>query len=422
MTDTGKPSRSGSSEQRFEPAAAEHLIRVRASIAQITARLGTPTAGASELSRTIGVDKKLAWQISNLLSERDPLRSARYLPGPQPLSRFWKAAEARGVTADLIDRARNEILAFQSFVSRHAGDEAGFENMVASHHGAGDDPSSIRVRRQLFEGNSALLRGRAHGQVRSAVVHLDDAGQRVCFAIVRSLVGLVRYNEGAPWLMGSSRATPTTDSKTGLGLTPLVKDGATRTGVPIWPEFTRGVGAEAYRTTTPDGFAQDWIPGSAAGLTGAVDCTMAEYGRFPNGRFRSPGEQHHSLTNPVRTPCEWIVVDQFIDEAIWGRVEPRGFILSDVNGRERMWDARPEDRLDITPVVDDRGMGLDGAHSPAVPLAGEIARSLFARLSLDPARFMHFRMQMQYPPVPSTLGMFHPLPVGGDSGDLGGSN
>ncbi len=394
----------------FERVATDRLASVRASISRITHGLGVPTAGVSDLSRALGLDKKLAWQISNLLSERDPLRSARFIPGPQPWRRFCEAASSRGVDAALIEQAKIEIRDFRGFVTRQVGDEDTFEEIVACHRGNGDDPVSVRMRKQLFQANSSLLRGRAHAILRTAVFTLDEAGTGIEFAIVRGLIGLVRYSDGRPWMLGSIRATEGSSPRHAMRLRSLEAGHADR-DVPIWGEFSRGVGLDGYRVETPDGYLQYWVPASPVGLSGRMDCVTAERGELPSWRYRSATERYHSITNPVQTPSEWIVVDQFIDERIWGEVRPRGLILTDARGgRDRPWYARPEDHLDFTPEVESLGRGLASAHCVQVPMVSEVTSALFERLGMDADRFLHFRLMVRYPPVPSTVAMAHELP------------
>ncbi|TVQ64077.1 MAG: hypothetical protein EA378_00195 [Phycisphaerales bacterium] len=391
--------------------ASARLSSVRASVSRITHGLGVPTVGVAELTRALGLDKKLAWQISNLLSERDPLRSARFIPGPQPLKRFCEAARARGVAPEVITQAQSDIRDFQRFVTRHLGDEETFEEIVACHRGSGDDSVSVRMRKQLFQANSSLLRGRAHAIVRTAVFTLDEAGTGISFAIVRGLVGLLRYSDGRPWRLSSVRATEGPNPRLGMHLNPLPGIARQDGEVPIWKEFSRGVGLDGYRTETPDGYIEDWVPASPVGLSGKMDCVTAECGELPNWRYRSPTEPYHSITSPVQTPCEWIVMDQFIDERIWGEVKPESILLTDVRqGPERPWHARPEDRLDFAPEVESLGRGIDAVHCVQVPMVSELTRAMFHQLGVEAERYMHFRLMLQYPPVPSRVGMAHELP------------
>jgi hypothetical protein len=112
----------------------------------------------------------------------------------------------------------------------------------------------------------------------------------------------------------------------------------------------------------------------------------------------------------MRTPCEVLVLDEFIHEDLFGPIQPELRIYSDLGDSPRpRITQRADDRLPAYEKVQYLGKGLSGMRTPDVPRYAEMVEYVFDRLGWDSARFDLYRVHIEYPPVPTMVTMESPL-------------
>ena len=149
---------------------------------------------------------------------------------------------------------------------------------------------------------------------------------------------------------------------------------------------------------------------------GALDCIIGEKCRAVTRAYRTEHSRVWAVTRAVRIPCEVLILDQYIHEDLFGPIEPQVHIHSDLfeNVSLRPVTMRPEDRLPMLEQVRPLGKGLAGIRTPDLPRYVEMASHVFDQLGWDEAKFSVYRARLEYPPLPTTVVMEHPLPEPGE--------
>jgi hypothetical protein len=120
----------------------------------------------------------------------------------------------------------------------------------------------------------------------------------------------------------------------------------------------------------------------------------------------------------VRTPCEVLLLDQFIHEDVFGRIDPELIVYSELASPNHYPAAgRRPHQLPAWEKVEYLGKGPSVVHTLDVPRYAEMVRFVFGRLGWDGERFDVYRVRIQYPVIPSAVAMRHELPKPPDAVD-----
>lgn len=71
---------------------------------------------------------------------------------------------------------------------------------------------------------------------------------------------------------------------------------------------------------------------------------------------------------------------------------------------------RQRNRLPTTESIRALGSGIDGVHTPHVENYAEILQYLFRRGGWNPSEFVGYRVELEFPPIPSAVIFSAPLP------------
>ena len=146
------------------------------------------------------------------------------------------------------------------------------------------------------------------------------------------------------------------------------------------------------------------------GNSQAVTCLTGEVIRRVEPCY--PDERHRCLGTkmPLRTPCEVAVMDVFLRRDFFGPVEQEIRLASDMF-KETMAVMYSElDELPIHERVAFLGSGVLNVQIREMPNYPEVIEHAFTRLGWQSEEFDCYRLQMQYPPIPTALIVDSPLP------------
>lgn len=128
-----------SPSQTFSARAETAIAALRTALASALLSAGVNPSGG--LQDQLGVDKKLAWKLSRLLNDADPISGGRYLPGEQGLGIALRAAGERGADPALIERVRERYAAMRGLMVEHAGTRERFLDLLHGLASERDTPS-----------------------------------------------------------------------------------------------------------------------------------------------------------------------------------------------------------------------------------------------------------------------------------------
>ena len=406
---------SGRSVQRFEIEAKQVIERVRTAFAAILDGLPKRAARAHEVSKAFGIHEKLGWQVANVVYEPDPFVAARHLPGPTSLKRFLDAARTRHIRGELIEAAEQALAEFQKLIERHAGDRGSLDLMLIGCAGDAAYTAHIAQRKAWFAAGSHIWGVQAKARVMTDFLFPSARSDWFDVAYFNGYMKLRRMRPAVRWEI--TRSKPETDdgserSKCKREPLDIELAKSEQTGSPpLVKRFCSHPLPRIERMEAPNGFIKDILVEGPIGETGSLNCFTGEVLRDVALRFRTEHDWMWYASATMRTPCEVLILDQFIHEDLFGPIRPKLYVYSDMTDAPRSpITQRVHERLPVHETVQHLGKGLSGIRTPDAPSYTEMVRYAFNRLGWDPTQFFVYRVRMEYPPVPTTVTMESPLP------------
>ena len=388
----------------FEEEASEVLGRFRSAFADIIAALPGGVTRPQELTRALGIDKKLGWKIANVANSPDPFEIPQHVPGRSGLRIFLNAAKKKNIPAEYLDAAQDAMREYERLVDVHAGDRATLEMMLSSHAKCGRDRVDLDYRRAAFRANSYIWGIQARTQFRTYFLVPGQDPALFDLVSLRGFVGLRRIRAGVAWSL--HRAIIVDDdgvqrrSIMPEPLVPAVEEEAY--GVPLLPEFCTKPLPKMRRVTVRPGFIDHELIEGRVGNTASATCVMADAVRGGAPRYREEHNNCVELVTRVNTPCEHLIFDQIVHADLFGDIHPELAVYSELAGetpQKMLSGGRME--LPVSEQVMFLGRASAGLHATEIPRYTEMTRFVFERMGWDPREFNVYRVHMEYPPIPT---------------------
>lgn len=376
---------------------------IRAVIEALPGRLTRP----AHLATAVGISRTLAWRIWKMAFPDGEIPSTASMPGAAGFDVFVRAAERAGAAKQIIDDAELSLQQLQAAMRTHAGDKSGSDILLASLTGSSTDDGHVTaLRREAFRGCAYMLGVRARSIYTLFVPHLCNDTGTIAAASVTGFFGVQRSRSETRWLLSWTRTTRDFESIASLRYEPLSPSLTTASLTdrsPLLDEFCSQPIPDIRRFPRPNRlggttYEDELMPGPV-GLTGASDIV---FGQVLRGIPHIKDDREDMLLRRVETPTELYTIDLALPAELHdGRMPEFTFYM---NAHEDASYLRDDDR-DAVPVPERlRHMGHMGmCESPGlVPRFADMRRRVFELLGRRPEEFEVYRLEMRYPPVPST--------------------
>lgn len=403
--------------QPLEIQARQTISRLRSSFGAILSALPEQPQRPHEIQKGLGIDAKLGWKIAKLIQEQDIFLSAQHLPGDRRLETLFKAAAKKQVPDQLIDRAREAVAEFDDLVQIHAGDRASLEMMLLGCSTRADHDAVLAHRKAAFQANSFIWGVQARAQFGIYLMRPSAASAWGDLAAVRGFMGLRRMRPNVPWIITRLRTTDEEDQdlagieRRELDPAPPRPDGSP--AAPLIREFCSQPLPEINRVVHSSGFIEEVLSPAEVGNTAAIDCVTGDDAIGIVPRYQMEGETVWGGLRMLRTPVETLILDQLVHEDLFGPIEPRMILFSDLN-LSRGFPAPPlseSDELPTGEVVQYLGKDPTAVYTPDIPRYAELVQFMCQKTNCDPAKLDVYRVRIDYPVIPSSIGMEHDLPA-----------
>ena len=377
----------------------------------LKAQFGAANFRGIDLVSKLSVDLKLAWKITRISKANDPFECVRYLPGQSGWDIFCDAAEKIGTAKALVAAARQSFAKVKDAGLAWGGDARGFELLAAGLARIGDPRVGLEHRKNHFTSGSYVWGIRAKSLIRLDVIHPASDGRNIEMATVRGFVDVERLRADAPWYLEvpfcvddlasgpmDVRFEPIDLADRGRGAPFLLKrfcsDGVPTFEAPKRERVPRVVELPIGSVGVECGFTL---------FHGAV-CR----GTIP--MYRTPENEFASLMMKIQTPCERIVFDVLLHkDLIIGDFPPTGSMFSVLDGWRGQFSHQNRDRIPIDYEIKEIKSGKRAVGYEGFGRMEELHDSTLARGGWDRKVFRHFRAEIAYPPVPSTMTIDIPL-------------
>ena len=363
-----------------------------------------------DLSRGLGLDMKLAWKVSHLVTSASPFDAVRHIPGLGGIQIVGEAARERGAPVAGVERLQASYSALRRFISDAAGSRRNFESMVAGIEQSRDRRLEQEQRRQLFEGASAIWGVQCQTLYRLDLLFPSSIPDLLDCVTLRTMGEVRRLRGGVP--IPFPRAQNVDDDGQAV---PNVKeepiDPAIQSGkfpvvgelchgdVPVF-EPRRSVSRrrvdEAAAIDTGDPAPFTLTIGEVLRAVQPDQVSQGTHGIFQLMRLRMPA---------VRVAFDVAVHRDLIDES----ASPDVSFTSDLHGAATEVIDIQRVRISLTPEVQTftprasrslAGVGSLGRHYELALQASGCARD----------DFRWFRIELGYPPISTTLCFASELP------------
>lgn len=391
---------------------------LRASLAHLYAHVGADPSRPQEVSRQFKLDKSLTWKVSKILRSDDALDAVTLIPGAEGIARLLKAMAIAGAGEDVIEPVREAMRGFEQMVVQHAGDRATLDLYLDSMCPS----ASIQESRRLaYLGNSGILgiQTRARFATRFVAPNSDDP-TRLDFALVTGLRDLRRLRRIATWPIYRFLNFKDDLSTAALSrsLQPLEPHGDAGHCDWLMPSWSSSPVPPLSMREVDRSVVVELVEGPV-GRTGEVDLTFGYVDRGAVPRYATSNDRLGQFATGVTTPAETMLLDFYVHRSMPEVREMSIRLVTPVPGLSG--DAGLVElpvTLQATPLpgsrLDGRSGGLNRrgplAATPLVPDYQDLVDSIFRGQSWDPAEFYGLRIQIEHPPLHSTLLTSYELP------------
>lgn len=397
----------------FEQDLEQAVGRLRAALIRVFDDLSLDSHAPQELSRRLGLNKTLTWNISRLVRASDHVEALPHIPGTQSINRLADALARQGAAAESIETVRAAMRDFKDVTSTHVGDRSSLDLVVGNLAPASTDATETS-RKLAFRGNSGLYGIQTRSRIVCSMVapNAQDPN-RLDVAFLSGFVGLRRLRSNVRWPIFKVRMQSDPRETTDLWAPGLPAEAEDRGGPRC---FHRGISPHIDVVHTRGDRDYVLMPG-AVGESAAFDCFKGDVFRAAVPRFRSRPDETGDFGASISMPSEHLLLDLIVHKDL-------DFALaSQVLAFSTIYAAGEADRgsndVSVLPIHH-RPVELIGSPlavgTPRATRYTEFVRTMQERLGVDPADLRGIRVELKYPPLGSMVVFRYPLPAPPESG------
>jgi hypothetical protein len=384
---------------------------IREALADILHEIGAASTKPQVLGRQLGLDKSLAWKLSRVVNEEDPLSSASHLPRRSGVRILLEALQRAGAPEPRIDLLRDALAEFERMVETHCGDRETLEMMLSHTARDGQAQRDEAHRKKSFQGNSAIWGAQARVQL-CARFFMPSPGsdELLDMAIIGGLVDFKRLRHNVPWSIASVRrfmddGTPITgavyeplDPAVPLDQAPLVR------------VFCSDPTPELCMAPGQAGAVRYEIAQGPVGNTAVCTCIAGQIFRRHAGRWRTDQDRFGEHLLSLNTPAELAIHDLFVHRGCDLPLPPTLHLYSNLPGGP-IYPAGGRERglLPLHEPMISLGSSPPDVIVPEVPRYRQMVQMVMDRLGCDLRDFEGYRMKLRYPPMPTVTVFRHEL-------------
>lgn len=402
-------------ELSFEEEARTVILDLKRALGDLMEALPVdPAAGPTEIARTIKIDTKLAWKISHLLEQSDPFEAGRYLPGMAAIRRFLDVVSNHRPPGEIVQAVRDACKGFEEMVRRRAGSRRSLDLMLAGLAQREQPRVEMEQRKAAYLANSFLWGVQAQAQLKTVIIAPSADPLMLDGVAINGFIGLRRIRKHVPWRITPSYSVDDQGNvRTDFRKEPLEPDDASDAPGIRPPLLTRFCSRPLPKLLPIEGTESvvDFALSEAPLGQGNSDvCLIGELLRGAEPRYRQPGYEYNAIYIRLRTPCEVAVLDVFVQRDLFGDVQYRPRLFSDLFTGELLTRHLECDELTLVEEVDHLGTGIEMVRLPVMPRYREMLGFAFDRAGWRSEEFDAYRISLEYPTTPTDLVVRTRLP------------
>ena len=387
--------------------------RMRRALSAAFSSLTLDPAQGREMARVLGLEKMLAWKLSRVVIDEDPIAAVRMLPGRPGQQALVEALKRMEAAPEVVEQVRKSFGDFESMVATHAGDRETFVMMLSELTDNGRFERDIEHRKHAFLGNSAMWGVQARVRLSSIVLTPGDDPDFVEVASVSGLLDFRRLRSEQPWTVASYSSVDSQGSPRSTGVViPLDPRAQERGSAPLLLDYCSPNFPQLTQTSSGGGSVLVLASPGPVGNSGLLTCLtgLLMKGVVPRW-WQAPNQEDSELSVMLATPCEMLLFDLFVHHTLTPAMNPRitsfgalpGDSLRVCDGPKRRVLRLAEDIIELGAFPPD----LTAFEMGAYP---EMMEWVFKRIGHDASEFRGFRFRQRYPLIPTKVAYHYESP------------
>jgi hypothetical protein len=365
------------------------------------------------LARHLGVDKNLAWRLSRILVDDDPIAATPLLPGRAGQQALLGALKKKETSPQIVEDVRKSLKDFESMVVTHAGDRETFGMMLSELTDKGRADRDETHRRQAFLGLSAMWGVQARVRLSAVVITPGNNPNFLDVASVSGLLDFRRLRSNQPWTVASFGVVDNDGSPLSTGrITPLDPRVQERGDPPFLLDYCSESLPQMHLTSSGGGTMLLQAVDGPVGNSGLFNCLTGFLMTDLVPRWwQPPSPENAEFSVMLTTPSETLLFDLFIHQSLSPAMNPEIISFGALPGDSlRISDGPKRRMLPLVEGIIDLGANPPDLTAYEMPTYSQMMEWIFKRISRDASEFRGFRFRQRYPLIPTKVAYSYRLP------------
>ncbi len=386
--------------------------RLRGSLIALFADVGAPADKPQEVSRRYGLNKNLTWKVARILRSTDPYEAVGLLPGPEGMELLLKGLQSHTTNAAAIDSVRTAYSAARTLLGRVVKDRGELEVFI---DGMRSDSDLAQARRLAFRGNSGIYGVQVRVRIAAQFLFPNtEDGVQIDAIVAAGVLGIrrLRPNVMFPLFTTSTGGSGSHPDQPISGKFPLTDDSSDGSDPSSWllDEFST-ISADELQKTAGTQSAQLALATGPVGRAAERDLVFGSRFRRLAKFVASEPDERMELSTAISLPSECTLVDVFVHRSFCRHHDATADVYLTPSGPLPPAGPRRDSvRLPLDPRVVSISCTPSSVATTHMKEYPALVAFLASRTGYAPEEFRGFRVELEYPPVPSTLLVGFPLP------------
>ncbi len=386
--------------------------RLRAALIVLFADAGAPADKPQEVSRRYGLNKNLTWKIARILRSTDPYEAVGLLPGSEGMELLLKGLQPHAKGQSAVEEVRAAYNAARSALGGVVKDRGELEVFI---DGMRADSDLTQARRLAFRGNSGVYGVQARLRLATQFIFPNrDKPDWIDAIVAAGVLGIrrLRPNVMYPLYRSSVTADQTGTAPRTTGKFPLNDDAGDGSDPAAWllDEYST-ISPEELHQTAGDQSSQLALAAGPIGRAAERDLIFGSRFRAMGRHVATEPDEQLELATAISLPSECTLVDAFVHRSFCRDHDATADIYITANGPlpkagPRRASHRLPIELRVLPLTCTR-TSVATTHMREYP---DLVAMLASKTGYPADEFRGFRIELEYPPVPSDILLCYPMP------------
>ncbi len=375
---------------------------LRGALLGLFQEVGSDPTKPQDVARRFKLNKNLTWKVAKIVGSRDAMDAVNQIPGASGMTIFLKAMSNAGASDKAIDRVSRAMDRYEQMIEIHVGDRASLELMLDGM--ASDQTKLLKSRKLVYQGNTGLWGVQAQTRVTAQFIAPNaedptklDTIQIAGLQHVRRLRPIPRWNV---FRIGRFTLEDLVTNRA-----PLDPDEVDCPG--LMRSFCDGPMPEIHIDEQGDGLIYELGDGPV-GRTGEFSCYFGYMHRsFVNRYTASESGGRGSMFSAVSMPVRTLLFDVFVHRDLYPLVDAQVAVYGKPWSSTGSFDEHA--KLPIDEPLLDLGRGAN-VSTPLADHYPSVITQAHEQAGWEPDDFHCLRLVVEYPPMPSAIGVSFELP------------